>query len=132
MNKKTFFACLFLLLPFCVLAAEHPVSEANLAAYKELNQARADAFKESLQKDVQAQSAHIEAQDKRIDRQDKMLDSFSARISDLSMFLTVFGLVAGLLGYFTVSSRAKKEARIAAAEWIEKEGQKAIVAKLMN
>ena len=119
-----------LLLPFSVLAADHSVNEAELAAYKELNQVRTDALKESLQKDMQAQSAKIEAQDKRVDRQDKMLESFSARISDLSIFLTVFGLVAGLLGYFTVSSRAKKEARIAAAEWIEKEGQKAIDAKL--
>lgn len=130
MKKIIFLSCLLLLLPFSVLAADHPVNEAELAAYKELSQARTDALKESIQKDMQAQLAQIVAQDKRVDRQDKMLDSFSARISDLSMFLTVFGLVAGLLGYFTVSSRAKKEARIAAAEWIEKEGQKAIDAKL--
>jgi len=132
MNKKIFIACLLLLLPFCVLAAERSVSEANLAAYKELSQARSDALKESLQKDMQTQTVRIEAQDKRLEQQDKLLDSFSARISDLSIFLTVFGLVAGLLGYFTVSSRAKKEARIAAAEWIEKEGQKAIDAKLKD
>ena len=126
MNKKIVLAGLLLLLPFCVLAAERPVSEAELSAYKELSQARADALKESLQKDIQAQTARIEAQDKLIGRQDQLLDNFSGRISDLLTFLTLFGLLAGLLGYFTVSSRAKKEAEA----WMEKEGPKAIDAKL--
>lgn len=105
------------------MAAEHSATDADLAAYKELNQARTDALKESLQKDVQAQTVRLE-------RQDKLIDSFSTRISDLSFFLTVFGLVAGLLGYFTVSSRAKNEARSVAEDWVKKEGQKAIDAKL--
>jgi tetratricopeptide (TPR) repeat protein len=125
MNKKIFLTCLFLLLPFGVLTAGHSINEADLAAYKELSQARTDALKESLQKDIQAQTAHIE-------QQQKLLDSFSSRIGDLSTFLTVFGLVAGLLGYFTVSSRAKNEARIAASEWMEKEGQNAIDVKLKD
>ena len=130
MNIKVFCAWLLLLLPSSVFATEHPVSEADLAAYKELNQVRNDALKESLQKDIQVQSAHIEAMEKQIDQQDKLLESFSSRISDLSIFLTVFGLVAGLLGYFTVRNRAQKEARSAAAEWMEKEGQKAIDSKI--
>ncbi|MDD5300363.1 MAG: hypothetical protein PHD65_07700 [Gallionella sp.] len=130
MNRKIFLACLSLLLPLCVLAAGHPVTETDLLAYKELSQARTDALKESLQKDIQAQTVRIEMQDKRIEQQNKLLDSFSARISDLSIVLTVFGLMAGLLGYFTVASRAQKEARIAAEEWIKKEGQKAIDTKL--
>jgi tetratricopeptide (TPR) repeat protein len=130
MNRKIFLTCLLLLLPLCVLAENHLVTDTNLSAYKELTQARTEALKESLQKDIQAQAARIEAEGKRIDRQDKLLDSFSTRISDLSFFLTVAGFVAALMGYFTVSSRAKNEARIAAAEWIEKEGQKAIATKL--
>ncbi len=130
MNRKIFLIFLLLPLPFCTLAAEHNVTETDLSAYKELSQARTEVLKESLQKDIQAQMVHIEAQDKLIDRQDKLLDSFSARISDLSIFLTVAGLVIGLLGYFTVTNRAKNEARLAAAEWIEKEGQKSIDEKL--
>ena len=136
MYNKIILTCLFFLLPSCVLAAERSVNDANLAAYKELNQARTDALKESLQKDMQVQAARIDAQDKRVERQDKLLDSFSARISDMSFSLTVagiiltlVGIVAGLLGYFTVSSRAKNEAREVAEEWVLQEGQKAIDAK---
>lgn len=130
MHRKIFLTCLLFLLPLCVLAASHPVTETDLSAYKELSQARTDALKESMQKDIQAQTTRIEAQDKRLDQQNKLLDSFSARIGDISIFLTGFGLLAGLVGYFTVRSRAQKEARIAAEEWMEKEGQKAIDAKL--
>ncbi len=129
MNKIIFLACLLLLLPFGVLAAERSASEADLAAYKELSQARTDALKESLQKDMQAQTARIEAMDKLIERQDQLLDHFSGRFSDLLTFLALFGLVAGLLVYITVNSRAKKEARIAVEEWMEIEGPKAIEAK---
>lgn len=129
MNTR-FLAWLLLLLPLYVLAAEHSTGQADLSAYKELSQVRTEAIKESLQKDLQAQQVRFDMQDKRFEQQDKLLDSFSSRISDLSMFLTFFGLAAGLLGYFTVSSRAKNEARAAAAEWMEREGQKAIDAKL--
>jgi tetratricopeptide (TPR) repeat protein len=139
MDRRLILTCLFFLLPTSVLAAQHPVDENNLAAYKELSQVRTDALKESLQKDIQAQTARIDAQDKRVERQDKLLDSFSARIGDLSFTLTVAGfiltmagLAAGLLGYFTVSSRAKNEARIAASEWMEKEGQIVLAAKLQE
>lgn len=132
MNKIIFPACLFLMLPFCVLAAEQSVSKAELVTYKELSQTRTDALKESLQKDIQTQTVRIESLDKRVERQDKLLDSFSVRISDLSLFLTVFGLVAGLMGYFTVSNRAQKEARTAAEAWIKKEGLKAIDEKLKD
>ncbi len=106
------------------------MSEAALGAYKELSQARIDALKESQQKDMLTQTARIESQDKRIDRQDKLLDSFSARISDLSIIFTVAGIIIGLLGYFTVSNRAVKEARLAAGEWMKREGQDAIEARL--
>jgi len=108
MKTIIFLSCLLLLLPFRALSENNPVSRSELAAYKELSQARTDALKESIQKDIQAQSVKIEAQDKLVERQDKMLDSFSARISDLTMFLTVFGLVAGLLGYFTVRQSCKE------------------------
>ncbi|MCX7176123.1 MAG: hypothetical protein NT159_19805 [Proteobacteria bacterium] len=130
MIRTMFLICFLFLMPIGLVAAEHPPTNADLSAYKELTQARADALKESMQKEIWAQTVRVDAQDKRIDRQDKLLDSFSARISDLSIFLTVAGLVIGLLGYFTVTGRAKVEARQAAAEWIETEGQKALDRKL--
>lgn len=130
MNRIVFLTSLLLFLPLGVFAADHPVTETELSAYKELTQTRIDALKESLQKDIQAQTAHIEAQNKQLEQQNKLLDSFSARIGDISIFLTGFGLLAGLVGYFTVRSRAQKEARMAAEEWMEKEGQKAIDEKL--
>lgn len=123
MLKRLFIACLLLWLPLTVLAKENPVSESELSAYKELAQAKLDAAKESSQKDIQAQ-------EKRIERQDKLLDSFSTRISDLSYALTLLGLAAGLLGYFTVSSKAKNEARSAAEEWVEKKGKEILDKKL--
>jgi tetratricopeptide (TPR) repeat protein len=139
MNRKVFLSCLLLLLPFCVLAAEHPVTESELAANKELSQTRADAQKESLNKDIQAQAVHIEAQDKRFEQQDKLLDSFSTRISDLSFtlivagfILTLVGLVASLAGYFTVSRRAKDEASLAVKKWLDEEGPKAIKIKITD
>ncbi len=122
LNKKLVM-CSLLLLPLCAMAVEHPVSQADLSAYKELAQTRLDAAKESLQKDRE----RIEA---RLDSQDKRVGDIGLYLMVFGTLLTVVGLAVGFVGYFTVSSRAEKEARLAAAKWMEQEGRVTLEAQI--
>lgn len=78
--KKLFLVGLLFLLPFCVLAADHTVSEAKLAAHKKLSNTNADALKESLQKDMQAQKASIDTDILVLRTQNDLIQSYQSSI----------------------------------------------------
>ena len=93
-------------------AASANVKAEELATYKELMQSKLDATKESLSKDQQAMQAKLDAQDKIISIQND-------RFADWKQALAVFGVIATLLGYLTVTKRAEKEAQKVATKWLK-------------
>lgn len=95
----------------------------DLATYKDLTQIRIDNTRESLQKDIQALSARLETQDKRLDTQNSHIDQ---NLSILGILLSALGIalpLAGLAGYFSVSRKARGEAKIEAQKEARKEAE---------
>jgi TolA-binding protein len=101
-------------LAFCLstpAAAEKAVAESDFSAYKELAQTKLDAARESLQKDVQALGTRVDNQDKRIDQQGNRIGDVSISLTWFGILLTILAIIAGFVGYFTVSAKARKEAQ---------------------
>jgi TolA-binding protein len=92
-------------------AAEKTVAESDFSAYKELAQTKLDAARESLQKDVQALGTRVDNQDKRIDQQGNRIGDVSISLTWFGILLTILAIIAGFVGYFTVSAKARKEAQ---------------------
>jgi tetratricopeptide (TPR) repeat protein len=95
----------------------------DLATYKDLTQIRLDYTREIFQKDIQALSARLENQDKRLDTQNSHIDQ---NLSILGVLLSALGIalpLAGLAGYFSVSRKARDEAKIEAQKEARKEAE---------
>lgn len=95
----------------------------SLSTYKDLTQIRIDNTREILQKDIQALSSRIDTQDKRLDTQNSHIDQ---NLGILGMLLSALGIalpLAGLAGYFSVSRKARDEAKIEAQKEARKEAE---------
>lgn len=97
-------------------AEDKTVPESDFNAYKELAQVKLDAAKESLQKDVAALGTRVDNQDKRIDQQGNRIGDVSIWLTGFSALISVALAAIGLIGYFSVKSRARDEAEAVAKE----------------
>lgn len=95
----------------------------DLATYKDLTQIRLDNTREILQKDIQALSARLETQDKRLDTQNSHIDQNLSILGILLSALSIALPLAGLAGYFSVSRKAREEAKIEAQKEARKEAE---------
>ena len=105
-------------------SAEHKsIPESDFNAYKELAQVKLDAAKESLQKDVAALGTRVDNQDKRIDQQGNRIGDVSISLTWFGILLTLLAIIAGFVGYYTASTKARKEAqdeaRKAVDDWLK-------------
>ena len=111
------------------------ISEKEFQIYQELAQTKLDATQSNVNKDMQSLQT-------RLDNQDKRLDDQQSRIGDIGLYLTLFGtLIAlvvaalGLIGYFSVRTRTREEAREVARteskKWFDQEAQ-SIKQKISN
>ena len=99
-------------------AAAGGISKDVLDAQKELLQLKIDSGKELLQKDIEAQGKRLDALDKRIDDQVNRVSDIgnavdrSATISGwIGILIAVLLAAGGLVGYFSIVEKAKREAR---------------------
>ncbi len=103
-------------------AEDKTVPESDFTAYKELAQVKLDAAKESLQKDVAALGTRVDNQDKRIDQQGNRIGDVSISLTWFGILLTLLAIIAGFVGYYTASTKARKEAqdeaRKAVDDWL--------------
>ncbi|HWR76338.1 MAG TPA: hypothetical protein VN283_03905 [Thiobacillus sp.] len=104
-------------------AAPESVSGREFQAYQALTQTKLDAAQASVGKDQQILQT-------RLDSQDKRLNDLQSRISDIGLYLTLFGILIaliaatlGLIGYFSVRARASEEARKEAQRWFDEKAQ---------
>ncbi len=121
----------------CVSAGD-AVTQADLAATKELHQTKLDGLKELHQKDMEALRQQVAAVDKRVDDQlgqtAQAVDRFSTQTAWIGVATAIFSIVAtglvvlgGFLGYRNAKQEAKDAAKEAAAgqaeatakEWFE-------------
>ncbi|WP_306603395.1 tetratricopeptide repeat protein [Azonexus sp.] len=116
------------------VAAE--INKDDLDAQKELLQLRIDSGRELLQKDIEAQWKRLDAIDKRIDDQvnrvsdiGNAVDRFTAISGWISILITVLLASGGLVGYFSVVAKAKREAKETASNWFA-ENEKELRAKI--
>lgn len=104
-------------------AEDKTVPESDFNAYKELAQVKLDAAKESLQKDVAALGTRVDNQDKRIDQQGNRIGDVSISLTWFGILLTLLAIIAGFVGYYTASTKARKEAqdeaRKAVDDWLK-------------
>jgi hypothetical protein len=98
--------------------------QSDLTSYKEISQIRLDNARELLQKDIQSLSLRLDAQDKRLDAQNSHIDQSLSILGSLLSYLGIVLALAGLAGYVSVQSKAKKEAQKEAKattnEWFER------------
>lgn len=98
--------------------------QSDLAVYKEISQSRLDNARDLLQKDIQALSVRLDVQDKRLDTQNAHIDQSLSILGTLLSYLGIVLALAGLAGYVSVQSKAKKEAQREAKattnEWFER------------
>lgn len=92
-------------------AEDKSIPESDFNAYKELAQVKLDAAKESLQKDVAALGTRVDNQDKRIDQQGNRIGDVSISLTWFGILLTLLAIIAGFVGYYTASTKARKEAQ---------------------
>ena len=111
--------------------AAQTLTQDDLAMHKELLQTKLDANKELLQKDLEARGHRIDALEKRLDDQVSRvsdvggsIDRFGVIAGGLGLLITVALAAAGLVGYFSVSGKARQEAQDAAKEWFESNSNK--------
>lgn len=86
----------------------------ELSHYKEIAQIRLDGTRDLIQKDIQAVNSRLDTQDKRLDTQNSHIDQ---SLNLLGLILSVLGValpLAGLVGYFSVSRKARREAQVEA------------------
>jgi len=116
-----------LILSFTAASAErHNAGGRDISAHEELTQAHFTIFKDSVQEQLRIVQ-------NRVHEQEKLLDLQTARISDLTISLTLFGItiamlavISGWLGFVTVRDRAKEEAKQTAADWFKNDGKNLI------
>ena len=108
-----------------------PLTQDDLAAHKELLQTKLDANKELLQKDLETRGHRIDALEKRLDDQvsrvsdvGSSVDRFGVIVGVLGTLITVALAAAGLVGYYSTSAKASREAQVAAKEWLDVNGEK--------
>jgi tetratricopeptide (TPR) repeat protein len=100
-------------------AAQKPPDK-ELDTFKVVSQLRLENARDLLKKDMQTLGVRIDSLDKRIDSQNTHIDQ---SLSLLSIVLGVLGIVfavGSLVGYFSVRSRALKQAETSAEEWFNK------------
>lgn len=115
------------LLAFVCIAGVSPVfaesaTTQELAAQKELLQLQIDNVKQNQQKDSDALTKRIDDQ---ISTTGQKLDSFGIVTSYLGILITVILAAAGLVGYLSVVSKAREEARNASKKWFDDNAQAA-------
>ncbi|WP_433899266.1 tetratricopeptide repeat protein [Pseudomonas sp. PSE1(2024)] len=115
-----FFTINLILFTIPTAFATEEKSNAELDAFKVISQLRLENARDLLKKDIQTLSVRVDAQDKRIDSQNSHIDQ---SLSLLSIVLGVLGIVfavGSFVGYFSVRSRALKQAEASAEEWFNK------------
>lgn len=105
--------------------AKESVSQDDLSAQKELLQAKLDANKELAQKDMEVLNKRVDAVDKRIDDQvsrvsdiGNSVDRFAAISGIIGILITVLLAAGGLIGYFSVVAKVRRDAQDAAKNWL--------------
>lgn len=105
--------------------AKESVSQDELSAQKEFLQAKLDANKELAQKDMEVLNKRVDAVDKRIDDQvsrvsdiGNSVDRFAAISGIIGILITVLLTLGGLIGYFSVVAKVRREAQEAAKNWL--------------
>ncbi|PVE09360.1 hypothetical protein [Limnohabitans sp. Rim28] len=128
--QQVLWLVLGLLLSLSGFAANAPsqASQAELSAYKDLQQIKLDALKEAQQKEAEIWKAKAEALDKRIDDQlsqvSRSVDQFGIVAGVLGLLITLVVALAGFFAYKNAKSDAIKAAQGQAASfaksWFEK------------
>ena len=122
--QQVLWLVLGLLLSLSGLAANAPtqVSQAELTAYKDLQQSKLDALKETQQKEAEIWKAKAEALDKRIDDQlsqvSRSVDQFGIVAGLLGLLVTLGVALAGFFAYKSTKAEAAKEAKTAAISYL--------------
>lgn len=123
-KKKTgllaFFTFQLFMFSIGLVCAAEKKSDTELDNFKELSQLRLENVRDLLKKDIQTLGVRIDAQDKRVDSQNVHIDQ---SLNLLSIVLGILGIVfavASFVGYFSVRSRAMKQAEASAEEWFNK------------
>ena len=103
----------------------------DLVSHKELLQTKLDANKELLQKDLETRGQQIDALEKRLNDQvnrvsdvGSSVDRFGVIVAVLGTLTTVVLAAVGLIGYFSASARAIKEAQVASKKWFDDNSDK--------
>lgn len=99
--------------------------EQDLSTYKEIAQIRLESTRDIIQKDIQALSSRLDTQDKRLDTQNSHIDQNLSLLGILLSVLAILLPLAGLVGYVSVSRKARveaqlearKEAKVSSNEW---------------
>ena len=108
----------------CLTFAAEKEPDADLSTFKLVSQLRLESTRDLLKKDIQNLAIRIDAQEKRVDSQNSHIDQ---SLSLLSIVLGVLGVVfavGSFVGYFSVRSRALKQAEMSAEEWFNKNSGK--------
>ncbi|NMZ24623.1 hypothetical protein HBO02_19575 [Pseudomonas proteolytica] len=123
-NKKNDLRVFFTVDQLAISSASASAAEkkpdAELDSFKVLSQLRLESTRDLLKKDIQTLAVRIDAQDKRVDSQNAHIDQ---SLSLLGIVLSVLGIVfalGSLVGYFSVRSRALKQAEASSEEWFNK------------
>lgn len=110
-------------LPLTSYSAANKNEQLDFNAYKDLAQVRLESTRDIIQKDVQALSSRLDIQDKRLDAQNSHLDQNLSLVGILLSALGVLLPLAGLVGYISVSRKARSEAQLEAQKEARKEAK---------
>jgi len=110
-----------LLVVSCLVESKEQVDgvEQKVDFVKELTQIKMESLRESTQRDVGLVLSKLESLDKRIDAQNSKIDQ---GLNILGIALSVLGgvlAIFGVVGFFSVQAKAKKESARVAVEWFE-------------
>ena len=108
--------------------ASSQASQAELSAYKDLQQIKLDALKEAQHKEAEIWKVKAEALDKRIDDQlsqvSRSVDQFGVVVGLLGLLITVIAALVGFFAYQDLRSvaikAAQEQAASTATSWHEK------------
>lgn len=125
-NKRIILMFAFSMLAFssCFTFAAGKKTDTDLNTFKLISDLRLENTRDLLKKDIQNLAIRIDAQEKRVDSQNSHIDQ---SLSLLSIVLGVLGVVfavGSFVGYFSVRSRALKQAELSAEEWFNKNAGK--------
>ena len=112
-------------LPSTSYSANTTLRESDLSTYKEIAQIRMESTRDIIQKDIQALASRLDTQDKRLDTQNSHIDQNLSLLGIMLSVLTILLPLAGLVGYISVSRKARveaqlearKEAKVSSNEW---------------